>query len=531
MKPKILAIALIGVSVFTAHGASPVVSFTVDPTFVPTKIPPYFFGVGREQLNMNVPRENPEQMESRVKILKDLKFKVLRGPSGTPSNFFLWKKGYFFTSAEPDYEKYYEKNKEKVQHRANGVGSRPVLLPELYEESIALGVPYVFNVNVVSQTAEDIADMVKEIKKISSKPIFLEMGNELFEPSEEKVFPLCKNYVEKVRAIKKAVNAVDPTVKIGVVCPSYPFSRKRLLKSGLRSIAKLGNRPIDRYLEWDEVLAANQDAFDAVILHPYVFFSLENARPESLMAYMFAWNAAGEEVIREDFVKLFPGKKIWMTEFNVLTWDLFNEKDKSFKNRIQTMKTPGTAIVNMETLLTFIDAGNVDIATLHTFVDGQGFGIISRAGKDYDQLPNYHVFAALGNLIDKYPFYYRLANSGGTTTEMWMSYKHVEQGPELALIKFENVGAWGFGDAKGLRQVILLNRTTETATVELSNKKFKKLWTYGGRQVMPEFLNYSREWTAPPQVNPVPDVTVGVDSTRIELPPYSVTIAELPPEK
>lgn len=531
MKPILFVLTLTGLAILGAHAADTPIIFKTDSGFFPTKIPPYFFGVGREQLDINRPKENPEHFEQRLEMLRSIKIKSLRGPSGTQANYYLWKKGYFMTSAEPEYEKYYDKSKETPRHKSWGPGERPILLPELYQEAVALDVPYVFNVNVVSQSPEDIAGMVKEIKKLTKQPIFLEMGNELYEPGEEKGFPLCKDYVAKVRDIKKAVNAIDPTTKIGVVCPSYPFSRKKLVKSGLRSIAKLGNKPIDRYLEWDEVLAANADAFDAVVLHPYVFFSTRNATPESLMAYMFAWNAAGEEVIREDYAKLFPTKKIWMTEFNVLTWDLFSEKDKAVQNRIQMMKTPGTALVNLETLLTFIDAGNVELTSLHTFVDGQGFGVINRWGKGYGKLPNYYVFEALGNLLDKYPVYYRLNATNVPTTDVSMSYKHVDQGPEIAFIRFENMGAWGFGDGKGLKQVLFLNRTPETGKVEFFGKKLKKIWTYGGRQAMPEFLNYSREWTAPPAVNPEPDIAPATEAAQIELPPYSATIAEVSSEK
>ena len=526
MKSILLAFAL-GGAAFAANAADDAVSFIADKSFTPVKVPEYFFGVGREQLSINKPKEAQEFLDVRVKLMKELKVKALRGPCGTEANFYLWEKGHFITSADPDYDRYYDKSKESSDHKAKGPGSRPVPLQELYEEAGAMDVPYVFDVNVVSQSPESIAGLVKEIKKLSAKPIFLEMGNELFEPGEEKGFPLCKDYVAKVRAVKQAVNEVDPTVKIGVVCPSYPFSKDRLIHSGLRSLANTGNKPIDRYLEWDQVLAANQDAFDAVILHPYVFFRPENATQDSLMAFMFAWNTAGEEVLQQRYAKLFPEKKLWMTEFNVLTWAQFSERDKKLKNHIQMMKSPGAAIINMETLLSFIDAGNVDLATIHTFSDGQGFGVVCRWGKDYVKLPNYHVFEALGTLLDKYPIYQRMAGKGCPTTDMLMAYKHVDQEPELAMVKFENFGAWGFGDEKGIKEVVLLNRTMNPGKVELAGRKLKRIWSYGGRQAIPEFLNYSREWTAPPAVNPEPDRTSGAATTQLELAPYSMTIVEL----
>ena len=532
MKSILLGLAIGASAAAAGMAADTPISFAVEKSFTPTKIPDYFFGAGREQLNINKPKENQEFIDERIQIMKDLKLRCLRGPCGTEANFYLWKKGHYFTSDDPDYSKYFDK-KDSEGNRAKGPGSRPLTLKELYEEAVALDVPYVFDVNVISQSPEDVADLVVEIKKLNARPIFLEMGNELFEPGDNKTFPLCKDYIGKVRAIRQAVNAVEPSVKIGVVCPAYPFSREKLIRSGLRALANTNNKPIDRYLEWDQVLAANQDAFDAVILHPYVFFRPENATQDSLMAFMFAWNTAGEEVIRKDYAKLFPSKKIWITEFNVLTWAQFSEKDKALKNHIQMMKSPGAAVINMESILGFLNAGNVDIATIHTFVDGQGFGVIERSwgnkekGRNYDKLPNYYVFEALGKLFASDPYYYRMTSNGSPTTDILMSYKHVDQGPELAMVKFNDFAAWGFGDAKGVRQVVILNRTMTSGKVGLAGHKLRKVWSYGGRQAIPEFLNYSREWTAPPAVNPEPDRTAGAVADQLELAPYSMTIAEI----
>jgi len=535
ISPTILLLGLslslaLSMPLSVARAADESVDFSADTSFTPVKVPDYFFGVGREQLyGINKPKEAQEMADARVQILRDLKIKVLRGPCGTQANFFLWKKGYYFTSAEPDYEKYFDKTKERESDRALGPGSRALPLSELLEESIALNVPYIFNVNVISQSPEEIADLVREMKKLSPQPIFLEMGNELYEPGDNKTFPQCTDYIAKVREIKQAVNAVDPSAKIGVVCPAYPFSKNRLLRSGLRSAANTGNQGIDRYLEWDQTLAANADAFDAVILHPYIFFRPENATQDSLMAYMFAWNNAGEEALTDYYAKLFPTKKLWITEFNVLTWAQFGEKDPAMKNRIQMMKSPGTALVNLDALLGFIDAGNVEMTSIHTFLDGQGFGVVTRWGTGFEKLPNYYVYEAMGTLLDKFPVYYRLSAMGAPTTDMLMSYSHVSQGPEVAMVRFDNVGAWGFGDGTALRQILFLNRTMIPVKVGLTGKKLARVWTYGGRQAIPEFLNFSREWTAPPAVNPEPDRTAGAPEAQLELPPYSACIANVQP--
>jgi len=522
---KIIGMALLGLtSTLLAHPPD-ITVFKLEKELAPKKTPEYFLGAGTEFIYSINGKKSVLNTPERLAILKELKIQTLRGPAGTISNWYLWKKGYLFTPAEPDYAKYYSKEYNK----GKGAGERPVMLPELYEEAGKLDVPYVFNVNVETQSPEDIADLVKEIKKLSKKPIFLEMGNELFEPGDCKAFPSCREYVAKVRACNKAVKAVDPAVKIGVVCPSYPFSEEKMISSALRKLANTNNKPIDRYLEWDDILAANQDAFDAVILHPYIFFRVENATPESIMAFMAAWNAAGEEVLRNDYAKMFPTKKIWITEFNVLCWRVFGEKNPELHNRIQLMKSPGSAITNMETLLRFISAGNVSMSHMHTFADGQGFGIVQAGPNGLVKLPNYYVYEAMSKLLAENPYFYRISSSGAPSSDFLLSYIHVTQGPEEGLVQYQNVGAWGFGTEKELRKIVFQNRTPYEQKVGLNDKKLRTIWNYGGRDPFPNFLRNTTHWTNPPVEKMIlkPNQTKGNIEAELTLPPYSMTIADV----
>lgn len=512
MMRRSLAMTALAAALATAAQDTAVVEFSSAKNTAPSKAPEYFLGFGHALQLDNPKTEPPETFAARVELLRGIKAAIQRGPSGTEGNFFLWREGHL--------------NKDAAAHADKGPDASPVTPQYIYREAVALDIPYVFNTNVSSQSPQDIADLVKEIKKISAKTIFLEMGNELFEPGCSKTFPACGDYIAKVRAVRAAVHAVDPTVKIGVVCPAYAFSESRYLSSGLRALAKTGHQAIRRYLDWDKTLAANQDAFDAVILHPYIFFSVENVTQDSLMAYMFAKSAAQNERLLVDDTTRFPGKKIWVTEFGPLCWRQFGEPDKKLRDRIQMMKTPGMALVNMETYLNFLAAGNVELTTI-SFVDGQGLGAVSPAANGYAKLPNYYILEELSQLLATSPFIHRLETANCPSTEMIVSFPHVSPGSESALIKFPNFGAWGFGDAKTLRQVALINRTPHPGKAGLAGKKLKRTWRYGGRQALPEFLNYSRDWTLPPAVNPEPDRTAGDVAAQLDLPPYSMTIAEV----
>lgn len=527
-RSRIVSLFGLWLSLAVGFGAEPAataaIPFSVVPEAAPRAVPPFFLGAGTEYIyninNENAKLNTPEEFD----VLRDLGMQALRGPAGSPSNHYLWKKGHMFTSDDPEYGKYYEKEHNK----GKGEGSRPIFVPELMTLAGKLNVPYIFAVNVVSQTPAEIAELVTEMKKHTKQPIFLEMGNELFEPGEGvTAFPTCEDYVRKVREINRAVKAVDPAAQTGVVCPSYPFPEKSLIKSALREQKGTGNLPIDRYLEWDDILAANSDAFDAVILHPYVFFRPENMTPESLMAYMFAWNEMGEQVLTADYANTFPDKTIWITEFNVLTWSVFNEKNPERKSRYQLMKSPGAAIVNMETVLRFLDAGNVSMTFLHTFKDGQGFGIVQPGPNGFDKLPNYYVYEEMGRLFSAYPQYFRLQASNAPSSTLLLSFPHITQGPEQGFVDIAAVGAWGFGTEQGISQALFLNRTPYPQTVSFPGAKLRQLWQYGGREPFPDFLRNSRNWTHLPATVPAPDQTQGQWAETVTLAPYTMTTVEL----
>ena len=301
---NVIGMALLGLTSMLWAQPQEKTVFTLGKDIAPQKTPEYFLGAGTELVYSINSKKAVLNTPERLAILKDLKLQTLRGPAGTISNWYLWKKVICLLRPNRIMQNITAKNTTKEKAPGN-VGS----VAELYDEAGKLAIPYVFNVNVETQSPEDIADLVKDIKKLSGKPIFLEMGNELFEPGDCKAFPTCQEYVTKVRAINQAVKAVDPAVKIGVVCPSYPFSEEKMIGSALRKLANTNNKPIDRYLEWDDILAANQDAFDAVILHPYIFYRVENATPESIMAFMAAWNAAGKKCCGAITLKCFRPKK------------------------------------------------------------------------------------------------------------------------------------------------------------------------------------------------------------------------------
>ncbi|WP_411268186.1 OmpL47-type beta-barrel domain-containing protein, partial [Paenibacillus sp. PL91] len=91
-----------------------------------------------------------------------------------------------------------------------------------------------------------------------------------------------------------------------------------------------------------------------------------------------------------------------------------------------------------------------------------------------------------------------------------------------------DVGAWGFGDANGIKKVIFANRTMNPAKVSIPGWDLKTNWVYGGSDPLPAFLtNPNASWLDAPQVNPLPETPASVFSGEIQLKPYSMTIVDI----
>jgi hypothetical protein len=492
----------------------------------PVKIPEYFLGVHHPVLFSINKNNKPIFDAEQEKMLRDINITALRGPGGTIGNNYLWRQGYLFTSKSKNHDVFFEKSRASIENR--GSGNRPIYLRDIYNAPNTLGIPYIFAVNFMTQSPEEIKTQVQAMRKLTKQPIMLELGNELYEPNYIRAFPTCKDYIAKVRATAKLIKQVDPGIMIGVVCPAHPVPEKQYIRSALRELARQNNGPVKRYVNWADELSKNNDAFDAVIIHPYVRVTSKNFTKDTLMQYMYAWAQSSENVLKTDYSKLFPGKQIWITEFGILPWIMLREKELKMKNRLQFCKTPGTAIINMENVLRYIDAGNVTTTALHTFIDGQCFGLAQPWGKKYVKLPNYYVYKELGSLLKHNPYYYRINIDSGGKTNYKLKFRHVKQGPEEANVTYNNIGAWGLGTKNALQKVVFANRTAAPLKVSLKGIQLRTEWIYGGKDPLPEFLKYSRKWTAPPAVCPVPQTLEGNKfASVIELPPYSMTVAKV----
>ncbi|NOU74578.1 hypothetical protein GC098_24820 [Paenibacillus sp. LMG 31458] len=498
--------------------------FAIDPT--PNALPSHFLGAHNEQL-VKVGRVTDFQLESFDNLGLDLKLQNVRGPDGTGANYYLYNEGTVMNSKDPRYQQFYGNRTVGAVENVNLQPGYPGLyLADSYHLANTIEVPYVFVINVISQSVSEILAQVQQMKQQTTQPIYVELGNELYSILFDASFPSVSEYIAKCKLIYQGIKGIDPTIKIGIVAVAKDLED--------RIAADPNNLPdpdVDwaatqggRVALWNQTLMADSSFYDAIIVHVYSpipnLFDLTNSK---MMRYLYTYNQSALEGLSIQ-KNQFPGKEIWVTEWSSLPTVLFGEKDPNEKARKQFMKTPGFAIHNMERVLQMIESGAVTISDVHAMVDPQGFGIVQQtAGGDLTELPNYYVFKALGGLLDSNSSYYKLNLAQGNVQNEKLRFIATDVYYNVA-----DVGAWGFGDANGIKKVVFANRTMNPVNVSIPSRDLKTNWEYGGSNPLPSFLtNPNASWLDAPQVNPLPETPSSIFSGEIQLKPYSMTIVDI----
>lgn len=457
--------------------------------------------------------------ERELAFFKDLKIKSSRGPGGTESNWWLPLEGDAHESAS--------------SHMKRGKDLNGFFIEDFYEMPEELDIPVIVNLQVVFHTADDIKEIVRRIRKVTDRTIYLEFGNEYYDTTGMRWFKTCQDYMDRCREYAAAARSIDENVKIGVIILERAMEKRIIsdpnnkMKEGDNGIM-WGETFIGRIFNWNSIVAQNADVYDAVVPHAYAELANTNGMTQkNLMDHL----AASCEEIYEGLLyhsMYFPGKEIWVTEWGSLGGAIFTEKDLEDRARMNFVKLPGQALHHLERLFDMIKAGSVTMASYHTPIDSQGFGLVNGLNNVSNPedaiLPNYHIFKQAGEIIDRNDVFYDLDCTGS--------------GIEIAKLYFtqnvtqdvKNVVGYGFGDENTLKEVLLINHTPDEMVVSIDNLKLKKTWEYGngsepfegwGKKVL------KSTWTSMPVVNPDPKTFNGDFEATVTIPPYSAVSADV----
>ena len=464
--------------------------------------------------------------DNEMTAFRELKVQSLRGPDGGPANLFLALEGTGIPPDDSRWEMYGNTNPQNYTHFVSR--GRGMFLKDLYFPSEELGIPYILCVNVYSQTVDEVVEIVSEIKKVSNRPVRLEMGNEVYDNQGRSIFATAHDYMAKVGEIYTKVNALYDDVSIGVVLLERGME-KRITSdpnnnppNGNADDKEWGETFIGRLYNWNRIVSEYPDYFDAVIAHPYTEIpNFNGVTAEQLWRFMLSANKEQLDGILYQYWQ-FPGKEIWLTEWGTLPGTMFGEPDTAERGRLQVLKDPGTALTQFERLLYFIQMGEVHFGSYHVPFDNQGFGVFQddRTTKN----PNFYTFAKAGELVEKYDYFYNIVMSEGNAIQEKL--RHTGEDVTWAI---EDVGAWAFGTANEIKEIVIFNRTGSTMKVGLENGQLQPTWQYGNNaDPFPSYLiDTERWWTQPAKSNPSPVTLSGGFSQEVTIPPYSMIAANV----
>lgn len=471
------------------------------------------FGVGR------VSNHTPDDQTA---LIKDIGFQILRGPDGTPANYYDWKEGRPINSTDPSFEKIYGKER-RWEHLVPKEGYPPLTLADIYKPAEELNLPYVFDLNVCSASVEEIVEQVREMRKLTSKPIRVELGNEIYAMMYSPIFPLVSDYIEKSKKIYDALKELDPSIQIAIVGVGADLEGRVL---GDPKNQPSGDTKIDfeatqsgRIAVWNKTLKENPDIYDAVTVHisPPIN-AIDQLSPTALMQYLFAFNIDSLRGLNKQ-AKYF-GKELWITEWGYFPGALLKETGKA-RDKMNFMKTPGMAIAKADRILSMLQAPGVTMTAYHDLNSRNGFGVVQRSPDGtLLKLPNYYVFKAMGDLLKKSPYVHPVESKNNPAERIAVLYTR-------NTVDLPNVAALGFGGKDKPDSIVFINHTGIPQTVEVKNHLLKTTWIYGGGNPLPDYRNNPVSFAAPPSENPEPETLEELPAQSVALKPYSMTICSL----
>ncbi|MBP3359305.1 MAG: hypothetical protein J6N52_00500 [Clostridia bacterium] len=437
------------------------------------QIPEYFFGMHSNPLDGITGTTEKQDIIDREKkfadYYADMHIQFIR----FMLNDFNWRKGQFPNMPEgyPSYS-----------------------MKDIFTAGLENDIPYCI-VAADTDSAQDIIDMVSEIKSVSKRPVYIEMGNETFDAAYQKYFPSVAEFTERVKEVYEGVKKVDPSVKIAVPMLGYKTCE-------------------DNHINWDQYLLENQQYYDAAVLHLYTGAAMYEHESTSTIMNRFsdALSDNGNFIAEEH--ALMPGKEIWITEYGDLPRlfsladysndsKYFSPQSESERARLQYGKSVGNAIGYASRLFNFLNYEEVTMASYHYFNDAQCFGVIQQDTK----LPNYHMFKKVGEILADNSHYYQLQATDSEDTA---------------------VNGWGFGDETKIKQLVFSNTSNQAVYVNLGDLCAEKVWQYGSDNPLPDFGNYKMQYyTDLPSEIPLPKICSGIYKNMISVPPYSIIVANV----
>lgn len=301
---------------------------------------------------------------------RNLKSKFIRFPAGFLSHFYKFSKDGYDVKDLDKYSKY--KEQWLVDYFAYFDGKRnKVGLNSIVDYSLKNNSDIVFNLNVLTEDSDDIIRVLKEAENKGVQIKYCEIGNEVYHQYTRGTVTI-DEYINKALPLVNKLKLNFPKVKIAI--PIGGDSRWEIIKP------------------WDLALAKARLPVDAVVYHPYATFKKEyNSYLASAIYMQFIKNKL--DSAEKYITTLFPGKEIWVTEWNIED----NSENTICKSQFGTLFMCDMSFY-------FLRSKFIKIASFHRILSKQ-YALLDI---DYNSKPlqvrksiSYYFFENFGDVISK----------------------------------------------------------------------------------------------------------------------------------
>lgn len=216
-------------------------------------------------------------------MAEELRIGLMRFPGGTVANLYDWERG----TVVP---------KRPGQKQT----ARSVEWEEFMSSCKTKGVRIIYVINIFDPT-DKIVRLVQTIRKNKYPVVALELGNENYGKLSFDRIGGVAGYWKKSMEIASALRNIGNELPLGItIMPEHvPGTRGRRSKS---------------FREWNGYLSEKDlSPFQAVITHPYLNLKKLKGFDKAYKVALEGYNDCFKQIAAE-----FPGKEIWVTEFNVV---------------------------------------------------------------------------------------------------------------------------------------------------------------------------------------------------------------------
>ena len=354
---------------------------------------------------------------------------------------------------------------------------------------------------------DDVSALMEQVKAICTvlgdyqDAIYIEYGNETMTQISD-TFTI-DDYITKCKSLYQLIKEYGSEEGIDIYT-GIPFAEMTVKGSS-----------------WVEVMSADQTYYDAVVPHLYTYISTYDGYTQNVkMQRLFSSNENMYKSV-EYAKKSFQEKDIWITEYGCLDAAMLGGATSAEKARMQSQKTLGVALSNIDMAMKFLADPSVKFANYHFPNDYQCFGIVQGT----DKLPNFYAFKGLSDVLSESTYVAKLIPSDV---------------PEFSFVGYNTTGkttvsslsGYSFSNSEGLKYVIFINRAENPCSVSFSGNKLKPVWKYSSDYVLGEnYLRVTGSYTDMPSYVPEPQtITDASASETVTLDGYSMTVCAVTEE-